>query len=204
MDNERRRPSPESETTRESNTPERFGYFLNTDPAAVVDMWKKYSGHVGAHAPYAFLDDDATIARSNELDKEAGIDISDAEDVGEILGQEFPEFAKAHPRRAAELVAEILRREDPEGDFILYTNAPTAILYIASRDHELGVQMWAMFRELASGENASEAAIHMHEEIEPRDRDGEGAIARRHAERLQGADRVAMILFYLEHVKQYE
>jgi hypothetical protein len=198
MDHEPHAPSSESESSSENKASRQFGYFLTTDPAAIVDMWKKYSDHIDAHAPYAFSDADDAQARRNELDKEAGIELSDAESVGAILGQEFPKLANAFPRRAAELVAEILRREDnSDGNFCVWTNAPLAILYIASRDRELAGQMWEMFRELGGEYATSEAAAYVRDEIDPEADRGEGSLAKEHAERLQGADRVAMVLFLL-------
>ncbi|MEC3979644.1 hypothetical protein [Amycolatopsis sp. H20-H5] len=192
MNHETRLPVPDNQPRSEGETSARFGYLLNTDPAAIVDMWKMYNDRIDAEP-------------DNDEEIESTIDFHDAEDVGAILAEEFPKLAKAHPRRAAELVAEILRREDPsDGSFPLWTNAPLAILYIASRDRELASKVWEMFRELGGDYATREGALYMREEIDPRTKYDKRTLADQHAERMQGADRVAMILFYLEHVKAYD
>jgi hypothetical protein len=186
-------PNPELEPREEAMASRRFGYFLNNAPAAVIDTLETYNDRVSA-------DYDTGDSQGRDTFEEA-------EDVCTVFSEELQEFAKAHPRQAAELVAEILRRDDHRGSFHLPTGSAEAILYIAAADQELGIQLWDMFREL-SELNVDEAAVRMRDTVDPRiphelSQELRGIEELRRKIEYQDVDRVAMMLFYVEHVKPY-
>ncbi|MFC7024598.1 hypothetical protein ACFQHV_15760 [Promicromonospora thailandica] len=193
-------PNPEFESRGETTDSRRFGYFLKTNPVAVVDTWEMYSNRLSAYADWTSVNSDAEDTRNID-------EFHEAEDVGTVFSRELPEFAKAYPRQAAELVAEILHRDDHAGSFHLWTGSARAILYIAASDRELGIQLWDMFREL-SEPNVNEAAIDMQDAVDPRiphelSRELRDIEQLRRKIEHQDVDRVAMMLFYVEHVKPY-
>ncbi|MGW2120152.1 hypothetical protein [Streptomyces sp. NPDC001758] len=153
---------------------------LLEDPVSVVDRWKRLSD----------LMDQTDDKNPNHKSLET---------VCLVLGRELVELTQTHPRHAAELIAEILRREDQ--DFSLFAHTEPAILYLAGQDELLAQQLWEMFTELYP-EGLDESTQHIHEEL----RTMTGSDVRKRAPVIVAphADRVAMAMFYMNHVSQHD
>lgn len=166
---------------------ERFKYFFSEEATTLVDQWKEHSSH--AEPDHS---EDAELP----YNEESAI-------FCKLLHGELLELTQAHPRRAAELFAEIYRRQD---QILLYkTGTDEAVLYLAGQDPALAAQVWGLFTALFP-EEVDESANRILQELdvlsEAEYRHERDSTSTRPSLNAPTASRMAMVMFYIEHVSQ--
>lgn len=156
---------------------ERPRFLGDAEPREAIDLWKSYSDLV---AP--------------EIQGSSPGRFADAEMVCGIFRLELQELALHEPETSAELIAEILRRRD--GQFALYAGVASAILHVAAQHNDVALQLWEMLSELCP-EEIDEAALEAFEYLQKLSQSSsmEGTETRGGS-----VDRIAMALFYVNHV----